>query len=663
MVTRTVIRITSSEAAAFAAAATSSAAVNSSITSNAPAEQKNTKELQTNLKLLCNHPSCTKRAQDPSLLCWQHGAKESICSYSGCHNKGILLGLCADHGGLVQLCRQKGCINEVDFERRGSLCYIHQTGDQSDSDDSEEDGEIHLCSFRGCISSATTDEGLCDGHAAHVSNYGLDAIGKKRDRPSEDSIISKDNMKRQKVDAFDFDLSDVPPQPPIPKSAGRIKEGTSKYTGVSYNKPMKKWQAKIYIEGEQRHIGHYENEEEAAVDCARAVFKYKGQGALDKAREQRARDISSERKSIIIDLSDVPPQPSIPKSEGRIKDGASKYTGVHFNKPMNKWQAQISIDGKRQCIGYYDNEEEAAADYARAVFKYKGQGVRDKARETKEENSSFIDLSNVPPQPPIPKSAGHNKEGASKYTGVTFYKPMNKWKAQIYIDGKQRGIGYYDNEEEAAADYARAVFKYKGQGALDKARETKEENSSFIIDLSNVPPQHPIPKSGGYIKEGASKYNGVTFSKAMNKWQAQISIDGKQRLIGYYESEEAAAADYARAVFKYRGQGQGALDKARETKEEKSSFIDLSDVPPQPPIPKSAGRIKEGASKYTGVFFDKQMNKWTAQISIEGKQRHIGYYDNEEEAAIDFARAVFKYKEKRKIDKIRRFILTKNSIL
>ena len=29
------------------------------------------------------------------------------------------------------------------------------------------------------------------------------------------------------------------------------------------------------------------------------------------------------------------------------------------------------------------------------------------------------------------------------------------------IDGKLRYIGYYDDEEEAAADYARAVFKYR----------------------------------------------------------------------------------------------------------------------------------------------------------------------------------------------------------
>ena len=49
--------------------------------------------------------------------------------------------------------------------------------------------------------------------------------------------------------------------------------------------------------------------------------------------------------------------------------------------------------------------------------------------------------------------------GTSKYTGVNFHKRSNKWLAIIHLDGKQQFIGSYDNEEEAAVDYARAVFK------------------------------------------------------------------------------------------------------------------------------------------------------------------------------------------------------------
>eukprot|EP00984_Skeletonema_dohrnii_P011490 scaffold4593_cov74-Skeletonema_dohrnii-CCMP3373.AAC.3 len=413
MVTRTVILVTPSEAAAFAATSTlssssSAAAAAADSINNAPAEQINLdEELQTNS---FNHPSYTKRSQHPS------------------------------PGGLVQLQNQKGPMD----------------GEQNDSEDSGDDGKI-----RGVAS----DE------------YCLDEVGKKRGHPSMESISGKDDIKRQRVDTFVLDLTDVPPQPPIPKSGGRIKEGASKYKGAYFNKAMNKWVAKIYIEGKERYIGCYENEEDAAANYARAVFKYRGQGALDKAREQGARD-TPRVDAFTFDLTDVPPQPPVPKCGGYIKEGASKYRGVFFDKQRNKWLAQIYIDGMNRRIGYYDNEEEAAVDYARAVFKYKGPGALDKAREhrardiSSERKSIIIDLTDVPPQLPIPKSAGRIKEEASKYKGVCFHKPMKKWLAQIIIEGKTRHIGSYVNEEEAAADYARAVFKYKGQGALDNARES-----------------------------------------------------------------------------------------------------------------------------------------------------------------------------------------------
>jgi hypothetical protein len=85
--------------------------------------------------------------------------------------------------------------------------------------------------------------------------------------------------------------------------------------------------------------------------------------------------------SFVIDLSDTPRQPPISKRRGRIKEEASKYTGVSFDKPRNKWTAQIKIEGKKHCIGYYDNEEHAVVDCARAVFKYRGQGALDRVRE------------------------------------------------------------------------------------------------------------------------------------------------------------------------------------------------------------------------------------------------------------------------------------------
>eukprot|EP00985_Skeletonema_marinoi_P008610 scaffold3934_cov78-Skeletonema_marinoi.AAC.3 len=727
MVTRTVIRISPEEAKAKALTPAPAAKASSS-SSSATVDSLNNDNLTRNQAIqkpktpLCNHPSCTKRAQLPSPLCWKHGAQDATCKFTGCYKKGILHGLCPDHGGLVQLCRSRGCINKVNLAKRGGLCWMHRVKGQHDDDsDSSEDeegiSEIRLCRFRGCISRTTTDEGLCDRHSTHENDYFVNIGGHNSALSTGDSIGDNDTTKKRQKADFAIDLTDVPPQSPILKSAGRIKDGASKYTGVYFYKQMNKWSAQITIGGKQRSIGYYDNEEDAAVDYARAVFKYKGQGAIYEAEEQNALNKVGGHSVFTIDLSDVPPHPPIPKSAGHIKEGASKYTGVSFNKANHKWIAQIMIDGKVHFIGHYDNEEEAAVDYARALFKYRGQGAPDKAEKQNSRNkasvhsSLTIDLSDVPTQPPIPKSTGRIKDGASKYTGVSFHKQTNKWVAQMMIEGKIRRIGYYYNEEEAAVDYARAVFKYKGQGALDKAGEQQAKSRiqrSPAIDLSDVPPQPPILKSAGHIKEGASKYTGVSFNKAKHKWNAQIMIEGKVRLIGvyeneeeaavdyarappilksaghikegaskytgvsfskakhkwnaqimiegkvrhigYYYNEEEAAVDYARALFKYKGDNtkkrpiEPVENRPKKRQRHNSFCIDLTDVPMQTPVPKSAGHIKQGASKYTGVHFDTRAKKWCAQINIEGKPRRIGVYENEEEAAVDYARALHKYR-------------------
>jgi hypothetical protein len=43
---------------------------------------------------------------------------------------------------------------------------------------------------------------------------------------------------------------------------------------------------------------------------------------------------------------------------------------------------------------------------------------------------------------------------------------------------------------------------------------------------------------------------------------------------------------------------------------------------------------RNGTSKFIGVCWDKQNNKWRSQISIEGKTKLLGCFDTEEEASI-----------------------------
>jgi hypothetical protein len=333
-------------------------------------------------------------------------------------------------------------------------------GDDSDEDEGvveeeDEEGEIRLCRFRGCISDATDDDGgLCERHSLHDKSYSEHSVTNKEERPKR---------KRQQ-NSFVVDLTGVPPQPPIPKRGSHMKDGASKYTGVSFKKASSTWLAQIMIGGKVRRIGCYENEEEAAVDYARALYKYKGQ-------------TTTQQNSFVIDLKDVPPQPLLLKNDlsrskeyrdntrrRNVKEGSSKYTGVYFEKGMNKWKAQIMIEGKVRSIGYYGNEEEAAADYARAVFKYKpkkGYGTY-----------GGLDLNDIPDQPLI-----QSETAKSGYKGVK--KNKSRWEARI----NNIQLGTFDTKEEAAGIYARARYYYDQQGG-EPSKKKKQRVAEAVCEQS-----------------------------------------------------------------------------------------------------------------------------------------------------------------------------------
>lgn len=49
---------------------------------------------------------------------------------------------------------------------------------------------------------------------------------------------------------------------------------------------------------------------------------------------------------------------------------------------------------------------------------------------------------------------------------------------------------------------------------------------------------------------------------------------------------------------------------------------------------------KNSTSSYKGVSWSSQKNKWKAQIKLNGKVKHLGYFSSEKEAAIVYDKAV-----------------------
>lgn len=108
---------------------------------------------------------------------------------------------------------------------------------------------------------------------------------------------------------------------------------------------------------------------------------------------------------------------------------------------------------------------------------------------------------------------------SSEYVGVSWSKWASRWKANIYYNGVHVGLGSYDTEIEASKAYQLALSKIK--------------DGSF--------------NHNDYKPKYTSKYKGVSFKKANNKWQANIKINGKQKYLGLFPTELLAHNAYLQA--------------------------------------------------------------------------------------------------------------------
>jgi hypothetical protein len=107
-----------------------------------------------------------------------------------------------------------------------------------------------------------------------------------------------------------------------------------------------------------------------------------------------------------------------------IKNKTSKYTGVHWCKLHKKFISHIHINGKQKNLGSFDNETDAFSAYKKALSDYN--------------NFNIVPI--------------YNKK-TSKYIGVCWIERRKRWCSTIRINGKNKQIGYFKEEEEAHNAY------------------------------------------------------------------------------------------------------------------------------------------------------------------------------------------------------------------
>jgi len=119
------------------------------------------------------------------------------------------------------------------------------------------------------------------------------------------------------------------------------------------------------------------------------------------------------------------------------------------------------------------------------------------------------------------------------------------------------------------------------------------------------------------IAKRKSEYRGVSWSKPSQKWTAQVSHGGSKYYAGLYASDLDAAhavnRECDRLMITRRNPGIG--DPPADLKKKQ--------------VRKKAARV----SRYLGVSWCKNANKWQARVWHKGKYHWAGYYESDKEAA------------------------------
>lgn len=170
---------------------------------------------------------------------------------------------------------------------------------------------------------------------------------------------------------------------------------------------------------------------------------------------------------------------------------------------------------------------------------------KDKNRFASRKDTSVLDfrkinLINVDRRTMLQMRRG-NSGTSSKYKGVSWNKRLQRWKAYIRINRKQKHLGYFAREKSAAAAYNKSAIDIFGEHAF----------VNKINENNNVLPQK-IEKQAQYRGENRTGFKGV--SEKGNGWQASIGHNYKSIYLGYFDTKDQAAKAYDEEAYEIYGE-------------------------------------------------------------------------------------------------------------
>ena len=401
------------------------------------------------------------------------------------------------------------------------------------------------------------------------------------------------------------------------------KPNTSGHVGVSYNKRANKYSAYIYVGIRKKtfSLGYYDTYEEAVQAREEAELH------LDKDFDSWYQSTHSLRC----------------RKRRAEKPKTSGDDGVSYSKKYNRYYTSICVNDKLVRLGSYKTYEEAVQ-------------AREEAEQRVDEEFLAWHQSVYGQRKTRKREKTHANR--NKHEGVAYSKKTNRYNASIRINDRLFRLGSHDTYEAAV-----------------QAREEAERHAGedFAAWHQSVYGQRKRKTS----RHKNSKTKGVAYRKNINLFQAYIGVNKKNFSLGCYKTYEAAVqareeaerhvgedfVAWHQSVYGQRTRGKpntsghaGVVTNKRDNNFRAQIIVDKRNfslgshdtyeeaVQAREEAERHVGKDflswyqsvhannSRNTSGHTGVFFNKERNKFQAYISVNKKVFHLGSHDTYEEA-------------------------------
>ena len=128
---------------------------------------------------------------------------------------------------------------------------------------------------------------------------------------------------------------------------------------------------------------------------------------------------------------------------------------------------------------------------------------------------------------------GARRDEAIQVRGVTWNKKEKKWKARIKIDGKDKHLGYFDDEKEAAA--RRRASRPPRQAREPSQHEGQEQEEASAASEGSVQ---------GARRDEAIQVRGSDLAQAEEEVESRDHDRWQEEEPGCFDDEKEAACKY-----------------------------------------------------------------------------------------------------------------------